>query len=100
MTLAGVALAAAPVGPTTMSLVLAESALSWIPLLAITSVLFAFNCAKVCDVDVTDSAGQPPACVSANVLLPQSVVKSAVALVPAIAPSTDARWFLLSIFLT
>lgn len=98
--LAGVALAAAPVGPTTMSLVLAESALSWIPLLAITSDLFVFNCAKVCDVEVTDSAGQPPASVSANVLLPQSVVKSAVPLTPAVAPSIDARWFLLSIFLT
>ena len=100
MTLAGVALATAPVGPTTMSLVLAESALSWMPLLAIMSDLFVFNSAKVFDVEVTDSAGQPPACVSANVLLPQSVVKSAVPLTPAVAPSIAARWFLLSIFLT
>ena len=35
--LAGVAEAITPLGPITMSFVLAESALSWIPLLAVTS---------------------------------------------------------------
>jgi len=74
-----------------MSLLLAESALSWIPLLAITSTLFVFSCAKFFAVEVTDSAGQAPPCMSANVLLPQSVVRSAVPLTPAVAPSIDER---------
>lgn len=93
----GVAEATTPIGPITTSLLLLESALSCIPLLAITSILFVFSDAKLAAELVTDSAGHV---VLAKPMLPQSVIISAVEVPSTLTPSTGSVSFPLSVTLT